>query len=54
VKRLSIEERKKVEIWAEATRLTNESDNSGKILSFLLQVIQNNRTVPVILTDSSK
>ncbi len=53
VKRLSIEERKKVEIWAEATRLTNESDNSGKILSFLLQVIQNNRTVPVILTDSS-
>ena len=53
VKKLSIEERKKVEIWAEATRLTNEADNSEKTLSFLLQVIQNNRTVPVILTDSS-
>jgi signal transduction histidine kinase len=53
VKKLSIEERKKVEIWAEATRLTNEADNSEKTLSFLLQVIQNNRTVPVILTDLS-
>lgn len=53
VKKLSVEERKKVEIWAEATRLTNEADNSEKTLSFLLQVIQNNRTVPVILTDSS-
>lgn len=52
VKKLSIEEKKKVELWAEATRQLGEPDISNKDFSFLLQVIQNNRTVPVILTDS--
>ena len=52
VKKLSEEETKKVELWAEATRQIG-SDEQIDNFSFLLQVIQNNNTVPVILTDSS-
>ncbi len=54
VKKLSIEEREKVELLAEATRQLGEADISEKDFGFLLQVIQNNRTVPVILTDSAE
>ena len=50
VNRLAGEERKKVEIWAEATRLLAESTESLN-LDFLLKVIETNNTVPVILTD---
>ena len=51
VRSLKVEERKKVEIWAEATRLINSSDSTQN-LEFLLSIIENNNTVPVILTDS--
>lgn len=54
VKKLSFEERKKIELWAEATRQLGEVDISEKDFGFLLQVVRNNRTVPVILTDSAK
>jgi len=47
---LKIEERKKVEMWAEATRLINSAD-STQDLEFLFTIIENNSTVPVILTD---
>jgi two-component system, sporulation sensor kinase D len=50
VRSLKSEERKKVEIWAEATRLINSADSTQN-LDFLLTIIQNNNTVPVILTD---
>lgn len=53
VKKLSFEEMKKVELWADATRQLGSADVGEKDFSFLLEVIQNNRTVPVILTDSS-
>lgn len=53
VKDLSIEERKKVELWAEATRILINAEPELTDLSFPLSVIQNNTTVPVILTDSS-
>jgi K+-sensing histidine kinase KdpD len=53
VKKLSFEESKKVELWAEATRQLGSSDIEQKDFGFLLEVIQNNRTVPVILTDSA-
>lgn len=53
VEKLSIEERKKVELLAEATRQLGDADISGKDFGFLLEVIRNNRTVPVILTDST-
>jgi signal transduction histidine kinase len=47
---LKAEERKKVEMWAEATRLINSSDETQN-LEFLVWIIENNSTVPVILTD---
>jgi signal transduction histidine kinase len=49
---LKTEERKKVELWAEATRLINSSDENQD-LEFLFSIIENNKTVPVILTDSA-
>jgi len=48
---LKAEERKKVEMWAEATRLINSADSTQN-LEFLVSIIENNNTVPVILTDS--
>lgn len=50
VRSLKAEERKKVEMWAEATRLINSADSTQN-LDFLLSIIENNNTVPVILTD---
>src|SRR5688572_11463065 len=44
------EERKKVELWANAMR---RLITSQEIDLFALQVVQNNETVPVILTDSN-
>lgn len=52
VKKLSLEEKKKVELWANATKELGEVSLSCKDFGFLLTVIQNNTTVPVILTDS--
>ncbi len=50
VKRLSLEERKKVELWAEALK---EIKSAGfeEDVSFYGKILQNNETVPVILTD---
>lgn len=50
VNKLKSEERENVALWAEATRLINSSE-SNQNLDFLLTVIKNNNTVPVILTD---
>lgn len=51
VKKLAIEERKKVELWAEAqSKITNE-ELSDENLSFYIKVLQYNETVPVILVD---
>jgi signal transduction histidine kinase len=47
---LKTEERKKVELWAEATRLISVADSSQNI-EFLYSIIENNSTIPVILTD---
>ena len=51
---LAREEQKKIEIWAEAIReishITDLSDSSQNF-SIIDQVLQNNTTVPVILTD---
>ncbi len=52
VGRLKEEERKKVEMWAEAIRLINSADSSVQDLEFVFSIVENNRTVPVILTDS--
>ncbi len=53
VKKLAIEERKKVELWAEAqSKITNE-ELSDENLSFYVKVLTNNETVPVILVDKN-
>jgi hypothetical protein len=49
---LKTEERKKVELWAEATLLIISADSSENI-GFPSSIIENNSTVPVILTDGS-
>ena len=52
VKRLKTEERKKVEIWAEAPRqIASTSDTTSRYFEFLLSIIEGNNTIPVILTD---
>ena len=53
VKRLKTEERKKVELWAEATRLLINSSDSSEYLPFLSSINENNSTNPVILTDGA-
>jgi nitrogen-specific signal transduction histidine kinase len=50
VDKLAVEERKKVELWAEATRQL-ASAQSETDLSFIFKVIVDNKTVPVILAD---
>jgi hypothetical protein len=50
--KLKVEERKNVELWAEATRLISLPDTNQNV-EFLSSIIENNNTVPVILTDES-
>jgi anti-sigma regulatory factor (Ser/Thr protein kinase) len=52
VRKLKIEERKNVELWAEATRLISLPDTSQNV-EFLSTIIENNNNVPVILTDET-
>ena len=47
------EERKKVELWAKATKYLANPTLQGDDFSFMFDVIRNNETVPVILTDAS-
>jgi signal transduction histidine kinase len=49
---LKAEERKKVELWAEATLLVINADSTENI-EFPYSIIENNSIVPVILTDES-
>jgi signal transduction histidine kinase len=53
VKKLKDEERKKVELWAEATRQFINAADSTENLVFLAKIIEENNTVPVIWTDAS-
>ncbi len=52
VNKLKIEERENVKMWAEATSLISVADTTQDV-EFLSAVIDNNNTVPVILTDES-
>ena len=53
VKSLKTEERKKVELWAEATRQLIISPDTSGYLAFLSSINENNNTIPVIWTDGS-
>ena len=49
VKDLAIQERERMEIWADATReLTTSTDTD---VDFLFRIIQGNRNIPVLLVD---
>src|ERR1035437_590698 len=50
-KSLAIEERKKVEIWAEAVRQSNLADQNTN-LDLIFKIIEGNTTIPIIYTDS--
>jgi nitrogen-specific signal transduction histidine kinase len=52
VRKLKVEERENVKMWAEATSLISVAD-ANEDVDFLSSVIDNNNTVPVILTDES-
>ena len=53
VKELSVEEHKKVALWAQGTKqLANLSEDMSN-LNFAFEVIKDNTTVPVILTDEN-
>ena len=54
VKKLSSEEKKKVELWAEATRQISDINAEPGDISFALSVLTDNTTVPVILTDEKR
>ena len=51
VKKLSEEERKKIELWAEATRRLADVSELNTDINFLSNVISNNTTIPVIWAD---
>ena len=52
IKNLADEERQKIEVWAEATRvMTNE--NPSLNMNLILKIIQGNTSIPVVLCDDS-
>lgn len=54
VKNLSEEERKKIQLWAEATKKLADINDDYTDLSFLSNVISNNTTIPVILMNNKE
>jgi len=53
VKNMAKEERKSIELWAEATQKLASADiNSNQDITFLNDIIIRNTTIPVIITDS--
>jgi signal transduction histidine kinase len=54
VKKMAIEERKNVELWAEATRKLASPDISSTLdITFLVDIINRNTTIPIIIADST-
>ncbi|MGE4569145.1 MAG: PAS domain-containing sensor histidine kinase [Bacteroidales bacterium] len=53
VRALAAEERKKTEIWAEATTYVARPELSEEEVGFYLHVIRSNTTIPVVRTDAA-
>ncbi len=53
VDELKLEELKKVELWAEATRQLVQPGSDDSSISLTLEVLKNNTTVPVIIVDQN-
>ena len=54
VRKLSEEEKKKAELWAEATRKLADLTDATTDFNFLINVIRNNTTVPVLMVDEKE
>ncbi len=53
VKKMAEEERKNVELWAEATRkLASYDINSNQDITFLVDILNRNTSIPIIIADS--
>jgi two-component system, sporulation sensor kinase D len=50
VKKLSLEERKKIKLWADAQHLITNAETEQELNTYL-QIIESNSTIPVILSD---
>lgn len=50
---LKVEEQKKMELWAEANRQLALAGSPDETMALILEILRNNTTVPVILTDDS-
>lgn len=53
VKKMAIEERKNMEIWAQATSYLADTDGQDENLNFYYNIITKNTTIPVILCDEN-
>ncbi|MDP2888709.1 MAG: HAMP domain-containing sensor histidine kinase [Bacteroidota bacterium] len=54
VKKMAFEERKNVELWAEATQMLASYDlNSNLDITFLVDIINRNTSIPIIIADST-
>lgn len=53
VRDLSVQERQRMEIWADATKeIISSTDSENDVnMDFLLRIIESNTTIPVLLTD---
>jgi signal transduction histidine kinase len=53
VKKMAVEERKNVELWAKATQMAASSEISSNMdLTFLVDILNRNTTIPLIIIDS--
>lgn len=53
VRKLSVEEKNKIETWAQATEMMNNADLNNDILRFIVKVLENNETIPVLILDEN-
>ena len=53
VSELKLEERQKIDLWASAVKYISNESGSCEDFSLIFEIIQNNRTVPVILTNEA-
>lgn len=53
VSELKQEERQKIDLWANAVKYISNETVSCEDFSLIFEIVQNNRTVPVILTDET-
>lgn len=52
-KKLSLEERRKMEVWAEAMRQFSNLNSADTDFDFIWQIIENNEAIPVIIADTN-